>query len=68
MLERLAEFATENRFRGKGPLSVALVVTDHAKNLGLPLNPTALVPEGGGQVLGLGNAKGNPPVFNGAIW
>jgi hypothetical protein len=57
MLERLAEFATENRFRGKGPLSVALVVTDHAKNLGLPLNPTALVPEGGGQVLGLGNAK-----------
>jgi hypothetical protein len=57
MLERLAEFATENRFRGKGPLSVALVVTDHAKNLGLPLNPTALVTDGGGQVLGLGNAK-----------
>lgn len=57
MLERLAEFAAENRFRGKGPLSVALVVTDHARNLGLPLNPGTLFTEGGGQVLGLGSAK-----------
>lgn len=41
-------------FRGKGPLSVALVVTAHARKLGLPLDPEKLVTEGGGQVLGLG--------------
>lgn len=41
-------------FRGKGPLSVALVVTQHARKMGLPLDPERLVTEGGGQVLGLG--------------
>src|SRR5258708_28657642 len=52
--EALAAFAAENSFRGKGPLSVALVVTQHAKTMGLPLKSDALVTDGGGQVLGLG--------------
>jgi Domain of unknown function (DUF4928) len=50
----LEKFASENAFRGQGPLSVALVVTQHAKEMGLPLDPLKLVTEGGGQVLGLG--------------
>lgn len=55
---RLEEFLAANkRFRTKGPLCVALVVTDHARTMGLPLNPEALVTEGEGQVLGLGRAK-----------
>jgi Domain of unknown function (DUF4928) len=33
---------------------VALVVTQHARKMGLPINPHQLVTEGGGQVLGLG--------------
>lgn len=50
----LAGFTAELGFRGKGPLSVALVVTQHARTMGLPLDPEALITEGGGQVLGLG--------------
>jgi Domain of unknown function (DUF4928) len=50
----LAAFTTMYPFRGKGPLSVALVVTQHARKMGLPLDPEKLVTEGGGQVLGLG--------------
>jgi Domain of unknown function (DUF4928) len=50
----LAAFAAENSFRGKGPLSVALVVTQHARTMGLPLADEKLITEGGGQVLGLG--------------
>lgn len=54
-LERaLDQFASENRFRGRGPLSVALVVTQHAREKGLPLDSASLVTSGGGQVLGLG--------------
>jgi len=53
---KLAAFAAEKRFRGKGPLCVALVITQHAKAMGLPLDPDTLVTEGGGQVLGLGKA------------
>ena len=51
---RLAAFAELQQFRGKGPLSVALVVTKHAKDRGIPLDPDTLVTPGGGQVLGLG--------------
>ncbi len=51
---QLAAFAAEKGFRGKGPISVALVVTQHAKTMGLPLHSERLVTEGGGQVLGLG--------------
>jgi hypothetical protein len=50
----LEKFAAEKAFRGQGPLSVALVVTQHAKSMGLPLDIAKLVTEGGGQVLGLG--------------
>ena len=50
----LEKFAVERAFRGQGPLSVALVITQHAKTMGLPLDPEKLVTEGGGQVLGLG--------------
>lgn len=52
--ESLTRFAVEKRFKGKGQLCVALVVTQHARNMGLPLDPEKLVTEGGGQVLGLG--------------
>ena len=52
--EELAAFTAEKSFRGKGPISVALVVTQHAKTMGLPLNSDILITEGGGQVLGLG--------------
>jgi hypothetical protein len=50
----LEKFAAEKGFRGQGPLSVALVVTQHARTMGLPLDPEKLVTERGGQVLGLG--------------
>lgn len=50
----LAAFTATHAFRGKGPLSVALVVTQHAKKMGLPLDAEKLLTEGGGQVLGLG--------------
>lgn len=52
--EQLAAFTAAKNFHGKGPLSVALVVTQHAKTMGLPLSPDRLITEGGGQVLGLG--------------
>lgn len=50
----LLTFTADKGFRGKGPLSVALVVTQHAKVKGLPLNSDSLLAESGGQVLGLG--------------
>jgi hypothetical protein len=53
-LQDLKEFADTKSFRGKGAISVALVVTGHARKSGLPLDPAQLVTEGGGQVLGLG--------------
>ncbi len=51
---KLAAFASTYGFHGKGPLSLALVVTQHARKSGLPLDAAALLTEGGGQVLGLG--------------
>ena len=54
--EKLKEFAQKNRMKGKGPLSVALVVTRHGKKLGMPLDPEALLTDGGGQVMGLGKS------------
>ena len=53
-VEALSKFASERNFKGKGPLCVALVVTRHAREKGLPLYPEALMTRGGGQVLGLG--------------
>lgn len=53
----LIEFKDANGIQGKGPLCVALIVTRHAKNLGLPLNPDDLLTPKGGQVKGLGKAS-----------
>ena len=52
--EALDQFVSDHKFQGKGPLSVALVVTRHAREEGLPLDPEALVTRGRGQVRGLG--------------
>ena len=54
LLDALTSFTAEKKFRGKGPLSVALIVTEHARKRGLPLRADDLLTEGGGQVLGLG--------------
>lgn len=54
--ERLALFVQANAFVGKGPISVGLVVTEHARNGGLPLDPNQLLTDSGGQVRGLGRA------------
>lgn len=50
----LREFTIKNNFCGKGPLSVALVVTQYARNTGLPLDAKRLVTAKEGQVRGLG--------------
>jgi len=50
----LQRFAVGHGFKGQGPLCVALVVTQHAKQRGLPLKAADLLTTGGGQVLGLG--------------
>ena len=52
--EALIQFAAGKHFKGKGPLSVALVVTQHACAIGFPLDSEKLVTGRGGQVLGLG--------------
>lgn len=52
--EALIVFNKERKFTRKGPLCVALVVTQHARKMGLPLDPDKLLTEKGGQVLGLG--------------
>ena len=52
----LTAFTKDKKFRGKGPLCVALVVTQHAKSDGLLLNADSLVTESGGQVRGLGKS------------
>jgi len=52
--KKLEAFVLENEMTGKGAICVALVITRHAKRLGLPLDPTKLLTDGGGQVLGLG--------------
>lgn len=53
LTEALAAFASEHGFRGKGPLCVAIVVTQHARD-SLPLDAETLLTDGGGQVRGLG--------------
>ena len=56
MKSSLNAFARKEKFVGKGPLSVALVITDLAKNKSFPLNSADFVTESGGQVLGLGKS------------
>ena len=58
MRSRLEAFLKANpKFRRKGALSLALVVTDHAKNKGLPLDPDSLKADSEGQVVGLGKGR-----------
>lgn len=57
VLDRLAAFADAQNIRSKGALGLPLVVTDHARAMGLPLDPTRLRTEKEGQVLGLGKGK-----------
>jgi len=52
----LHAFNKAKKFGRKGPLCVALVTTQQARKMGLPLNPGDLLTEKGGQVLGLGKA------------
>lgn len=52
----LWDFHKAKKFGRKGPLCVALVMTQHARKMGLPLDPEKLLTDGGGQVLGLGKA------------
>ena len=55
--ESLRAFAAKHGFDNKGRLCVALVVTQHARKLGLPLDPESLLTAGGGQVQGLGRGR-----------
>lgn len=54
LIKALSEYVDQHNFTGKGQLCVALVVTEHARKLGLPLDASKLVTEAGGQVQGLG--------------
>ena len=54
--EALNAFTRERKFNRKGPLCVALVMTQQARVNGLPLNSAGLLTEGGGQVFGLGKS------------
>jgi len=47
-------FATEKAMRRQGALSIMLLVTQHAKKMGLPLDPEKLRTKVGTQVLGAG--------------
>ena len=53
LAERLKKFALDAKFSGKGPLSVGLIVTQHARTKGLPLDHGQLVTPAGTQVAGL---------------
>ena len=55
-IEQLQEYFKQNKMNTKGNLCLGLVVTRHARNMGLPLEPTELLTEGEGQVLGLGKS------------
>lgn len=52
----LSAFNKAKKFGRKGPLCVALVITQHARKMGLPLHPDDLLTDRGGQVFGLGRA------------
>lgn len=53
----LKAFYVQHHMAGKGALCVALVVTRHAKETGLPLDPDKMLTDGGGQVVGLGKGR-----------
>lgn len=43
----LRDFNKERKFSRKGPLCVALVITQHARKMGLPLDPDKLLTDAG---------------------
>lgn len=55
LLATLRDFNKQRNFTRKGPLCVALVITQHARK-GLPLDPDQLLTDARGQVLGLGKS------------
>jgi hypothetical protein len=55
--EALGAFADLHGIKSKGALCLPLVVTDHARTMGLPLDPNRLRTDKEGQVLGLGKGK-----------
>ncbi len=57
LAESLAAFAEAHAIKSKGALCLPLVVTDHARAMGLPLDPNRLRTDKQGQVLGLGKGK-----------
>lgn len=56
MKAELDAFAKKEKFAGKGPLCVALVITDIAKRTRFPLAEEDFIAESGGQVAGLGKS------------
>lgn len=54
MRSDLLSFTEVKKFRGKGPLCVALVITEQARNKKFPLDPNEFLAESGTQVAGLG--------------
>ena len=52
--KKLEAFVLDNSMTGKGAICLALVVTRHAKKMGLPLDASKLLTDKNGQVLGLG--------------
>lgn len=54
LIKALSEYVEQHNFTGKGQLCVALIVTEHARKLGLPLDHQKLVTKSGAQVQGLG--------------
>lgn len=53
---QLAEFSSRSKIRGKGPLSVVLVLTRKLRELSPPFNASSLLAPQKGQVAGLGKA------------
>jgi hypothetical protein len=54
--QRLEAFADEHQMKGKGALSLVLVLTRQASRRGMPLIPTDFLTKQGGQVAGMGKS------------
>lgn len=55
--DHLKEFVEKHKIKGKGALSVMLVITRRAKDQGLPLDTQKQLTGRGGQVIGLGKPQ-----------
>jgi hypothetical protein len=54
--QQLAEFVKQSNMKGKGPLSLALVLTRQASHRKMPLDPKDFLTKQGGQVAGMGKS------------